>query len=240
MRSMILVFVGLITSTAACASTPGAQPHDMSAAQHEAMASADDKSAAAHAARYDPAASTDRPARCAAGAGQIDAGDGGCWTSAINPTAEHKTDAARHRKMAADHRAASKALRDVEASACSGLSDIDRDMSPFAHREDIVKVEPLGAGGSPKAPPRTAGAIITFRATQGMTAQWLQRLVDCHLARSAAMGHEVPEMEYCPLMPKNVKARVTTEGAGFIVEVRSDDSESAKEILKRAQALVAR
>ncbi len=107
MRFMTLVFVGSVTFSSSCASTPGAQPHDMSAAHHEAMASAEDKSAAAHAALYDPAASTDRPARCAAGAGQIDAGDGGCWTSTINPTAEHKTDAARHRKMAADHRAAS-------------------------------------------------------------------------------------------------------------------------------------
>lgn len=240
MRYITFVLTGLITGTSACAATPGAQPHDMSAAHHEAMAAAEDKNAAAHAAQYDPSASSEKPSRCNSGAGQVVVGDGACWTSVVNPTAEHLKEADRHRKMAADHRAASKVLRDAEASACTGLSELDRDMSPFAHREDIVKVEALAAGGSPKAPPHSAGALITFRATQGMTAQWLQHIVDCHLARSAAMGYEVPEMTYCPLMTKNTTAKVNAEAAGFSVEVRSDDAGSAKEIFKRAQALVGR
>lgn len=240
MRSMFFALVGLVASTAACASTPGAQPHDMSTAGHEAMASREDKSAAAHAAQYDPSATGEKGGRCGAEPWISDIGGGVCWTSVNNPTAEHLNEAERHRKMAADHRAGSKALQDAEASACVGLSEQDRDMSPFAHREDIAKVEPLSTSGSPKSPSRTVGAIVTFRATPGMTAQWLQRLVDCHLARSSAMGHDVPEMAYCPLMPKNTTARVTAAGAGFDVEIRSNDSDSVKEILKRAQALVGR
>lgn len=242
MRSMVFVLVSIVasTSTSACAAAPGTQPHDMNEAQHEAMASGDDKYAAAHVAQHNPSKSIDKTGRCISGSARGDTGDGVCWTSESNPTSWHLVEAERHRKMAAEHRAASKALRDAEAGACVGLSDQDRDMSPFSHREDIARVEPLTSGGGSRSLPTTVGAVITFRATPGMTAQWLQRLVDCHLARSAAMGHDVPEMAYCPLMPKSTTARVLARDAGFAVEVRSDDSDSVKEILKRAQALVGR
>ena len=141
-----------------CRSTPGAQPHDMSAAQHEATA-----------ARLDAEAAR--------------------WTSAENPTEESRREATRHRQMAADHRAASQALRDAEARACAGLREADRDMSPFAHREDIANVEPLtepvpfGRGTNIR---QTVGTVVTFRAVLGMTAEWLQRVVDCHIARAAS------------------------------------------------------
>lgn len=201
---------------AACASTtPGAQPHDMSATQHETMASQEQRAAG-------PVGGTV---------------DGGYWTSVTNPTAEHLEDAKKHQKMAADHRAASQALRDAEARACFGLPEHDRDTSPFEHREDIASVEPLTVGtpSGKSTTPRTEGAVITFRAVPGMTAQWLQRVVDCHLARNAALGHDVPEMPNCPLVPKDVAAKVTATDSGFAVAVRSDDSRTADEILRRAR-----
>jgi hypothetical protein len=142
--------------------------------------------------------------------------------------------------MAADHRAASQALRDAEAQACVGLPDMDRDMSPFEHCADIASVAPLVAAGSGKASTsRMVGVTIVFRALPGMTAPWLQRVVDCHLARNAALGHEVPEMPYCPLVPKDVSAQVSETNAGFAVAVRSNDTGSARKILRRSQALVA-
>ena len=114
-------------------------------------------------------------------------------------------------------------------------------MSPFAHREDIAGVEELKASDSPKSGmPRLEGTTITFRAMPGMTAQWLQRVVDCHIARNASLGHDVPEMLYCPLVPKNVTAMVTATDKGFAVAVRSKDAEVAREILRRANALVGR
>ncbi len=142
--------------------------------------------------------------------------------------------------MAADHRAASQALRDAEARACIGLADGDRDMSPFDHREDIASVGPLTVNvlSSKGQFTRTVGAIITFRALPGMTAQWLQRIVDCHLARNAALGHDVPAMVHCPLALKDVTARVTPTDAGFAIAVRSEDSDTATEILRRARALI--
>ena len=142
--------------------------------------------------------------------------------------------------MAADHRAASQALRDAEARACVGISDSDRDMSPFDHREDIASVEPLVDTWTKVQYGKTVGAVVTFRAVPGMTAQWLQRVVDCHLARNAALGYDVPEMPYCPLVPKEASAKVTGMDTGFAVAIRSDNSDTANEILKRARALVAK
>jgi hypothetical protein len=207
----------------------------MSAAHHEAMAAGDEQSAAAHEAHYDPDA-TAGATRCRQtprGGSEI------CWSSTVNPTEKHRQEAERHRKMAADHRAASQALKDAEAHACSGIADDDRDMSPFAHREDIVSAEALNSQ-TPKSAAELQGATITFRARPGMTAQWFQRVVDCHLARNAVLGHDVAEMAYCPLVLKNVTARVTEATGGFAVAVTSSDPSTARDVLKRAQALVSR
>jgi len=40
-----------------------------------------------------------------------------------------------------------------------------------------------------------------------MTAEWFQRIVDCHLARNASLGFSAAEMPYCPLNVKGVHAR---------------------------------
>jgi hypothetical protein len=141
--------------------------------------------------------------------------------------------------MAADHRAAAQALRDAEAQACVGVSDDDRDISPFYHREDITSVQPANRP-SPHgkgAPPYLTGASVTFRAVPGLTAEWLQRVVNCHIARNNALGNDVPEMPYCPLVPKGVAAKVSSTGDGFVVTIESQDPSSAQEILRRAQAL---
>jgi len=61
-------------------------------------------------------------------------------------------------------------------------------MSPFDHPEDIISVTPSkqSAASASKLMPveHLTGAVVTFRAVPGMTAEWLQRVVDCHLARS--------------------------------------------------------
>ncbi len=213
----------------ACASTPGARPSDMSAAQHEQAAGAAEAQAAGHAAQYTPGARSTVP--------ECDP-YGGCWTSKSNPTKQHLEDAEKYRKMAADHRAASQSLRDAEARACVGVSDADRDISPFYHREDITSVQP--ASNSLYGKQRgdvIDGAVVTFRAVPGLTAEWLQRVVDCHLARNNALGNDVPEMPYCPLVPKGITAKVESTGNGFAVRIESQDPNTAQEVLRRAQAL---
>jgi hypothetical protein len=161
------------------------------------------------------------------------------WTSVTSPTPANQSDAERHRKMAADHRAAAQSLRDAETRSCAGISELDRDMGPFEHREDIVSVTPfvVTTPQSKQQVPVTRGAVVTFRAVQGMTVEWLQRLVDCHLARSASVGFNMPEMPDCPMAVKGARASVASTGSGFAVTVESDDSNAAQQILRRAQGL---
>jgi hypothetical protein len=232
MRSLLLATASVCFALAGCAADQGTRPHDLSAAQHDAMARTEDKSAAEHAAQFDPNAPR-VPTLCGKGREP-------CWSSTVNPTARHLADVEEHRKLAAEHRAASQALRDAEARACVGLADADRDMSPFAHREDIASVQELVTRTGGKSPSsRQTGAVVVIRAVPGLTAQWLQRVVDCHLARNAAVGHDLAEMPYCPLVPNGVTATVAPTDTGFAVSVQSEDPTVAREILRRAQGLVA-
>ena len=206
----------------------------MSASEHEAMASQEEKSSQTHSTQYDPAASSTKRT-CSVGRGAA------CWTSTTNPTAPHERDAAHHRELAAQHRAGSEALRNAEAFSCSGVPEEDRDNSPFDHPDDIRSVSPLREdirmGKSNSS--RMAGAEVVFRAVPGMTAEWLQRVVDCHLARNAAIGHETAaaDMPRCPLTLRGVQASVRSVGDGFAVAIRSDDTATSEEILRRAESL---
>jgi hypothetical protein len=228
--SFITLAASISALVLACAADPGTQPHDASQAQHEAMAKQEDQAAEGHADQHDHSAKSETN-QCA--------GRGGCWTSESNPTAQHSEDAKKHHELAEKHRAASAALASAEASACSGISDGDRDISPFYHREDIESVSPLTEEikSGKSVTKKEVGSTIVFRAVPGMTAEWLQRVVDCHIARASAMGHAMPEMSYCPLELKGVKAKVTSTGSGFAVNVSSDDPATVAEISKRALAL---
>jgi hypothetical protein len=213
----------------ACASTPGAQPADMSAVQHEQAAAGHEAQATPHAEQYVAGAQASKTT-CD--------GKHPCWTSTSNPTQGHLEDANKHRKMAADHRAAAQALRSAEAQACAGISDDDRDISPFYHREDITSVQPAVVSKTGKERgEQVVGAVVVFRAVPGLTAEWLQRIVECHIARNNALGNDLPEMPYCPLVPKGITAKVSSTGDGFAVTIESQDPNTAKEVLRRAQAL---
>ncbi len=230
-----LAFVAVAFS--ACASTPTPQTTDVAAAQHAQLAAADDQAAAKQIAKYDPAARQDKQ-RCTGRSARGEAEIEVCWTSEVNPTADHLKKAQRLHALAEEQRAQSEKLRQAEVTACSGVSEIDKTMSPFSHPEDVATVTPLksaGASGKPE------GAVITFRAIDGMTSPRLEKLVNCQLARNACLENGAAEMAYCPLVLKNVKATVTPGADGlFSISVRSDDPSIAQEVLKRSQALVIR
>jgi hypothetical protein len=100
-------------------------------------------------------------------------------------------------------------------------------MSPFEHREDVIRIAPV-----------PHGALVVFRAVPTLTADVLQKIVDCHIARNAAVGNDMPEMPDCPLVPKNVTAHVEETRYGlFEVTITSEDDASAAEVLRRAKRL---
>ena len=216
----------------------------MTAAGHLAAADSEQQAAAQHRSEYDPKAKDNRGWSPTAYTACTSSTPSNCyipWQSSQNPTEHHRQEAAKHRKVAEQHRSASQALRDAEQRFCSGIPAEDRDTSPFYHREDITVVElvmpsdPEGYGSPPQSTPN--GARVAFRAVQGLTGEWLQRIVDCHLARNAVVGTADPTMSYCPLAVPHATAIVVSTGSGFAVNITSDDADSVREIIKRSQAL---
>jgi hypothetical protein len=59
----------------------------------------------------------------------------------------------------------------------------------------------------------------------------------CHVARAAAVRHEMPEMPYCPLVLNGVSATVSSASDGFAVRITVDDGPTAQEVLRRARSL---
>jgi hypothetical protein len=117
----------------------------------------------------------------------------------------------------------------------------DRDTSPFARAEDIVRVHVLrGFGQIPGRGLRvgaTDGAVVTLRSVGGVTAESFQRRITCHLARNAARGWITPEMPDCPLAVRGVRASVRRTDAGLAVTMRSRSPPAAREIAVRAKPL---
>ncbi len=226
-----LLLIGATALCSACvADTPGTHPTDMSVQAHETLAKRADVLAKSQEARRDVRDESERT-RC-----------GGkpttepCWTSSATITPEFS----RYHKVAKEHREAAQALRDAEAAACSDISEHDRDVSPFAHDAEVVDarrlvgLEPSGDGTAP-----LRGASVIVRAVPGLTKEYLERDIGCHMARNASMGFAMPEMAFDPLAVKGATTTVIPIDGGFRIDIVADDPVAIAEIARRADALVA-
>jgi hypothetical protein len=237
-------FILGLLSFFSCASTKGAAVdlHEMTAAEHDRAAAKEEALATSRKDLFRPRAglslgSCDRSV-ASAEADRAVAASYPCLSASANPTAKYLAEAKRHRADAAAHRAASQVLREAEARACAGIADEDRELSPLEHCEDIVAIEPLYRKVSGHVGQRLAGATVFFRVLGGSGA-WLSRVVGCHMARNAVLGVDPHEAPQCPLELKDVTAQVLQTWDGVALEIRSDSSEVAEEILRRATAFAA-
>ena len=80
---------------------------------------------------------------------------------------------------------------------------------------------------------RLKGAELYVRAEKGLTAQWLQLTLQEHIAKM-----NDPAKSHCALGVKDVRVAVEPAGAGFAVKLIANDETQAKEVLRRAEALV--
>ncbi|HZA14551.1 MAG TPA: hypothetical protein VE618_08640 [Myxococcaceae bacterium] len=130
-------------------------------------------------------------------------------------------------------------LAEAEAQACAGLSDDELKNGPFARPAEIASVRPLLVEAFPRDdnPPtyELGGAVVKVRASPGLTAEWLQRLVDCDLARSAAMAVSAAEPPTSPFAFRGASAYVHSTGDGFAIEISSNEPRVAREILASAE-----
>ena len=120
-------------------------------------------------------------------------------------------------------------------AACEGIAEDDRDRSPFTRTSDIANAELLDPG-APTDESSIPIVRVTFATVPGLSVQSMQRLVDCHLARNAALGHDIPEMETCPLVPSGVAASVAASDGDVVVTVFAGQA-NANEVRTRAEKL---
>lgn len=155
----------------------------------------------------------------------------------VHPTQDVIKQWKSHMKLANQHHAAAQQLQAAEQHACAGLSQQERQLSPFGAPADIEGVDllyegfSLRSGGAPEV-----GAAVRIRPSTGVTQKGLQRLVDCHLARHATLGYPQPHMAECPLM-KGAVAAVSAPAGGLAIAIRSEDRDVAAEIVRRAESL---
>ncbi len=158
------------------------------------------------------------------------------WAARIAPTPQQAAQLEALRDAARSHRMASPAVRAAEGTACAGLGDDDRDVTPFFYRDDVVDVQPL-RGPDGALPGRLEGAAVTFRRVEGLSQERMQRLVDCQIARDAALEYRVPEVGWCPLAVAGTLARVADSESGLDVRLVAASADAATETYVRAVAL---
>lgn len=217
-RAPLLVMITATLSVGACHRNAGTHPEDMSAAGHDAAAAEAEAEAVEHEVQYDPNATL------------FDGADCSEFCFLTNPTDQHLTEANRLRREAARHRDASHDLRVAEERACGDIPEVHRDFSPFYHRSYVTGVEISERGP----------IVVHFDKIPKTSAAGLQRLVDCHLARNAAMGFdmdEMAEMDYCPLVVAGVTAKVVETETGFDISLDVDDDEARRRVISRVEVL---
>jgi hypothetical protein len=98
---------------------------------------------------------------------------------------------------------------------------------------NITAIDPIYAEASGSKTPsrRLEGASITVRATEGMTAQWLQRVIDCQIARRGALALSPQGSPPCSAEVTAVVTSVSETRTGFSIALRSDDMKTAREVL---------
>ena len=127
-------------------------------------------------------------------------------------------------------------------NACVGVPDAERYVWLVTNRQDIVAVQEVK---TPEpmvysvAPDPRAGARILLAARSGETAEWLQRVAECHIAWNAARGYPQGAASSA-LDVEGAVVHVSSTGDAFAVEITSTDDRAAREILRRVRALLAK
>lgn len=125
------------------------------------------------------------------------------------------------------------------SAACGKLGDTTQAVSTLFTSGNLY-----GAGtatdhgffgqGAPE--PYPVGAELYVHATPGVTAEYLQRTLECYTESGRSLH---PSDPFHPAKGYVVRVRVLSSGDSFTVRLVGSDSESAQDIRERASALAA-
>lgn len=137
---------------------------------------------------------------------------------------------------------------DHGADACVGIPEEDRRPSPFEPPYTIESIAPVhrylwtGRGSQRRALPgtgRMTGMLVTLHTPRRMTVDELETRLQCHIIWMRSSGDGTPAVRACPLAVPGASAVVRMGyGERFIIAISSKDERSAKEVWRRATALV--
>ena len=127
--------------------------------------------------------------------------------------------------------------RDVQ-TACRGVPTAEWTAGSLTNPQNVRAVQEVRPE-TPVSETETVvqrwGARILLGAQPGMTAEWLQRVAECHMAQVATSANL--ELTQSPLDVKGALVAVQSVGDGFAVDVTSRDPKVGREIFARARAL---
>ena len=131
----------------------------------------------------------------------------------------------------------------MERTRCGPDVDDSR-LIPVVTGSAVDSVEPLYAGApDTKSGSEThlCGAVIRIRATQGLTAEWLDRALECHGARRLLQHTPDETMANDPFWLPGRMVDIDAQPArdSFKVAVRGESTDDAQEILIRANLYLA-
>jgi hypothetical protein len=125
-----------------------------------------------------------------------------------------------------------------DTMSCVGVPEVEPNGSPLVNPNDvraIQEIKPATPVSETETVVPRGGARILLRAQPGMTAEWLQRIAECHMARVAVAKPAM--LSTSPLDVKGALVSVQSMGNAFAVDITSPDVKVSKEILVRAHAL---
>ena len=155
-----------------------------------------------------------------------------CWDVAEESAEHQRYLAAREDRIARTERRAATAMVEAELAACRGMSEREREHSPFAHRKEIAAVIPHRESGVIR------GVRIVFTPVPGLTESWMRQAIACHRARFERTGEPAG---YLPDDPTLVAGSITTvdmRSGRLEVLIETSDATSTRIVLDRARALV--
>jgi hypothetical protein len=126
----------------------------------------------------------------------------------------------------------------MERTRCASDDD-DKALAPVLGGDAVQRVQPLYStieGAKTGHQSELRGAVVIVSALPGITAEWLDRALECHSAKEV-LGHE-PKLSDDPfwLPGSSVNIDVTSDRDGFNVAVSAYSANDARRILDRANA----
>jgi hypothetical protein len=124
------------------------------------------------------------------------------------------------------------------AEACRGVPEAESILAVLLSAPAVLRVEAIAAGDRADDPTVAPGegARVVVPEQAFVDAPWLQRAVDCHLARNAAYGPPATGPR-SPIDVPGARVIVGADGATLAISITTRDRVAAREILARARAL---